>query len=280
MALIRCEGVSLAYGARQILHDISLSVEPGDRLAILGGNGSGKSSLLQLMAGWGAGRHATGSVTWRDRPWVQVPVVERARAVQLAGQIPAQNLSGRAFTVEEELAFGPENLGLPRAEIRARVDRALTLGRIERLAARNPFTLSGGEQQRLVIAAALTLDPQALLLDEPLSNLDPESREAMIAVLEGLPPDLALVMAEIDPAAVAALTRRALFLDGGRVALTGPTPAVLRADAVVQTLGLPALTEAWLRQTGQGPEAAGFLPLTPADLEADRDAAARAFPHA
>jgi energy-coupling factor transport system ATP-binding protein len=274
MDLIRCEALSLAWGSRQVLADISLSVEPGERLAVLGGNGSGKTSLLQILAGWSLGRHATGRVTWQSLPWTRVPVIERARAVQLVGQIPAQNLSGRAFTVEEELAFGPENLGLPRAEIRARVDRALTLGRIEALADRNPFTLSGGEQQRLVIAAALALEPQVLLLDEPLSNLDPESREAMIAVLEGLPPDLALVLAEIDPAAVAALTRRALFLDQGRVTLSGPTPQVLRAAPVVARLGLPALTEAWLRRTGQDPATAGFLPLTPADL----DAAAKALP--
>ncbi|ODQ05375.1 MULTISPECIES: energy-coupling factor ABC transporter ATP-binding protein [Enterobacterales] len=165
-----------------ILGPIDLQLKQGEWLVVLGGNGSGKSLLAQLLAGWYPDL-LTGSVQGLGR--VQNIALDKSRLVSLAPgrqliqQSPQLQLSGCAFTVEQEIAFGPENLGLSDNEIQFRVKEAMALTQCEYLRFRSPSTLSGGEAQRVVIASALAMRPKLLLLDEAFSRLTPNATEQL-----------------------------------------------------------------------------------------------------
>lgn len=153
---------------------------------IIGDNGSGKSTLAQLLAGWfpdflpGALR---GAGVLPGGPIGQMPLVERAQYVQLVQQSPWLQFSGCTFSVEEEIAFGPENLCLPPETILQRIEQAMTITDSLSLRYRHPVNLSGGEAQRVTIASALAMRPQLLLLDEALSRLSPPARHRMLSQL-------------------------------------------------------------------------------------------------
>lgn len=167
---------------KSILGPIDLQLKQGEWLVILGGNGDGKSLLAQLLAGWYPDL-LTGSV--QGMGIVQNIALDKSRLVslapgrQLVQQSPQLQLSGCAFTVEQEIAFGPENLGLSDNEIRFRVKEAMALTQCEYLRFRHPSTLSGGEAQRVVIASALAMHPKLLLLDEAFSRLTPYATQQL-----------------------------------------------------------------------------------------------------
>lgn len=266
--MIEVDDLHVAYGATSVLNGVSLSIRKGERVAILGGNGCGKSTLARWLAGWlenSAHILARGRLTWNGKPWADYSAIDRTSAVQLVGQFPAQHLSGRAFTVAEEVAFGPENLGLPAAEIVYRRDAALAACRLDNLAGRDPFSLSGGEQQRLVIAAALALRPELLILDEPFSNLDPEAREHTAEVLRDLGKDVTLVVIDADPDAALQLAERFVFLQEGKILADGDARTVLLDPKVTDMLGLPISSQSFveiMRERGVDRPALPDLPLS------------------
>ena len=161
-------------------------VKPG-MVAIFGDNGSGKSTLAQLMAGWYPDflpGEITGTGTLLGTPIGHLPLNEQSATIQLVQQSPYLQLSGCTFSVEEEVAFGPENLCLAEAEIMARIDAALTLTECQPLRHRHPATLSGGETQRVVIACAIAMQPKLLILDEAFSRLTPQASEMLLQRLQ------------------------------------------------------------------------------------------------
>jgi len=152
-------------------------------VAILGDNGSGKSTLAQLMAGWYPDflpGKIEGKGLLLGTPVGELSLVERSSAIQLVQQSPYLQLSGCTFSVEEEVAFGPENLCLDEAEILQRIDAALTLTDCQPLRHRHPGTLSGGETQRVVIASALAMQPRLLILDEAFSRLTSQAADRLL----------------------------------------------------------------------------------------------------
>ena len=161
-------------------------VKPG-MVAIFGDNGSGKSTLAQLMAGWYPDflpGEITGTGTLLGTPIGRLPLNEQSATIQLVQQSPYLQLSGCTFSVEEEVAFGPENLCLAEKEIMARIDAALALTECQPLRHRHPATLSGGETQRVVIACAIAMQPKLLILDEAFSRLTPQAREMLLQRLQ------------------------------------------------------------------------------------------------
>lgn len=218
MALVDISGLSVGFADRKILDGIALSLGPGDRVCIVGANGSGKSSLGQAIAGWLVnGPHLSGVVLYNGRPIADIPLAERASLVQYVGQVPMHQLSGRAFTVAEEVAFGPENLNWSVADIEARIADVLKRLDLAHLAERDPFTLSGGEQQRLSIAAAIALSPALLILDEAEANLDVGARRRLASELAAQPADSALLILDAEPDLGLALGCRMLALENGRL---------------------------------------------------------------
>ncbi|MDW6023212.1 ABC transporter ATP-binding protein [Mesorhizobium sp. BAC0120] len=268
MALIDIKNLTFGYGAKgpAVLKGLNLSIESGERLAILGGNGSGKTTLAHWIAGWlprPAMEASQGEVLARGKAWPEWNALDRAATVQFVGQIPMQQLSGFAFTVYDEIVFGPGNLGLSADEIRTRADWAIDICNLRHLVYRDPFTLSGGEQQRLSIAAALVMNPKALVLDEPTGNFDPESRDNLLEQIKGLPRDLTIILFDMALKPALAVAERFVLLDDGGIVADGLPEEVIQHPAAIDMFGLPAVTEAALliRESGKFPGKAR-LPLT------------------
>lgn len=168
------------------LTDISLQADKPGLYGICGGNGSGKTTLAQLLAGFspdflpgtlqGDGLVLGEAIGSRS-------LIEMAQQVQLIQQAPQLQLSGCTFSVEEEIAFGPENLCLAEAEIMMRIEQALTYTDCHALRYRHPATLSGGETQRVVMAGALAMYPRLLLLDEAFSRLTSDATTKLMQQL-------------------------------------------------------------------------------------------------
>ena len=176
---VECIGVGVAYGSNQVLQDITLAIEPGEFFALLGPSGSGKSTLLRLIAGFS---HANrGRVLVDGRDISNVP--PHARNIGMVFQSYAL---WPHMTVYDNVAFGLVERRVPRSEIKRRVGEVLSLVGLADYARRRPNQLSGGQQQRVALARTIVIEPQVLLLDEPLSNLDKKLREQMRLELKRL----------------------------------------------------------------------------------------------
>ena len=227
MALAVAERVSFLYpgAAAPALRDVSVGLSPGQVTLVLGRSGSGKSTLLRAFAaliphfhgGRFSGRvEVAGLDTRRHGP------AALAGTVATLFQDPEDQV---VFTrVLNEVAFGLENVGTPPSEIEARATSALAAVGAEHLADRLVTELSGGELQRVCLAATLSLEPRLLLLDEPTSQLDPEAAEALVELAVGLARErgTAVLMTEQRPALPLELCDRVLFLEDGSLAFDGP----------------------------------------------------------
>jgi energy-coupling factor transport system ATP-binding protein len=222
------DGVRFSYaGGRVALDGVSLAVEDGEHVALLGPSGSGKSTLLRALSGLVPHFHGG---TFGGRVVVGGIDTREARPPELAGIVASvfQDPEDQAVMsrVANEVAFGLENLATPPGQIWPRVEEALTAVGASHLAERDVAELSGGELQRVCLAAALALRPRLLLLDEPTSQLDPEAAESFFDLVESLP--CAVVVSEQRPARPLARADRVVFVDGGRVLLDAA-----RDDALV-----------------------------------------------
>lgn len=166
---VAIENVALHFGATQVLRDINLNVEPGEFFALLGPSGSGKSTLLRLIAGFN--RNQAGRVLIDGHDVSAVPPWQRN-----VGMVFQNYALWPHMTAAQNIAFGLEERRLPTADIKRRVAAVVELVELNGLEQRRPGQLSGGQQQRVAIARTLAIEPQLLLLDEPLSNLDAKLR--------------------------------------------------------------------------------------------------------
>ena len=166
---IDIRNIALSFGQTTVLRDINLRIEPGEFFALLGPSGSGKSTLLRLIAGFN--QHQRGSLLINGQDVTGTPPWLRN-----VGMVFQNYALWPHMTVAQNVAFGLESRKQPRAQIRAKVAAALDLVEMAAYADRRPGQLSGGQQQRVAIARTLAIEPQVLLLDEPLSNLDAKLR--------------------------------------------------------------------------------------------------------
>jgi len=237
--LIRLERVSFSYDVVgqpiPALRDVSLKVEAGEYLALIGANGSGKSTLarhLNALLVPDAGQVWVNGWNTRDkRHWWDI-----RRTVGMVFQNPDSQIV--ATVVEEDVAFGPENLGLPREEIRRRVEDALATVGLAAERERNPQFLSAGQKQRLALAGVLALEPQCIVLDEATALLDPAGRAAVLRVLETLHAQgitIVLITHRMDEAARA---DRIVVLEEGRVAIDALPRQVFRRGIDLRRWGL------------------------------------------
>lgn len=225
---IRFEAVHFTYpGASQAaLRGLSLALAPGELLAVLGPNGSGKSTLAMLANALRVPGEGTVVV---DGLCTSEPadVWDIRSRVGLVMQNPDNQIVGTV--VEDDVAFGPENLGVSRDEIRQRVDRALETVGLTGSERREPHLLSGGQKQRLAIAGALAMQPAYLVLDEPTAMLDTTGRADVLAVLDRLRDTGVGILHITHHLADVSAADRVIVLIGGEIAFSG-TPAQLMAD--------------------------------------------------
>lgn len=229
------------------LQDVDLCLPPGQLLAVMGPTGAGKTTLCLALNGLVP--RAIGG-TLRGNVWVvgyntrHQPVAEVATRVGLVFQDSESQLFN--MTVEDEVAFGLENLGLPAEEIERRVAWALQVVGLSDLGARSPAQLSGGQQRRLALAAVLAMRPRVLVLDEPTADLDPLGRQEIMAIIAGLREQgMSIVLATQDAEVAAQLADRVAVLDAGRLVLEGTPAQVFAQVDRLHSLGLevPQLAE-------------------------------------
>lgn len=214
-----------AHAATPALRDVSLEVAAGEFVGIVGLNGAGKTTLLlalngvvpHLLTGERSGR-----VTVAGRDPASTTVRDMARDVAMVFDDPEAQLSQP--TVADEVALGLENLGVPWAAMARRIGEALDAVGLAGLEARDPMTLSGGEQQRLAIACAIAMRPRILAMDEPTSGLDPAGRAAVFEIARRLNRDegITVIVADHAVEALAEHADRIVVLEGGAIVLDGP----------------------------------------------------------
>ena len=225
--------VRFAYAeqATPVLDGVDLRIDPGELVVLAGPTGVGKSTLLGVVAGLVpafSGGVLRGEVLLDGASVIDLPARERAHAVGFVGQNPPAWFV--TDTLEEELAFGMEQLGLAPATMRRRVEETLDLLGIADLRHRDLRTLSGGQQQRVAIGSVLTTHPRLLVLDEPTSALDPTAAEDVLATLTRLVHDLdvSVLLAEHRLERVVPFADRLCVLEAGGRLRVGDPAEVLR----------------------------------------------------
>ena len=241
MTALTLEKLSVRYGSRQALREVDLSVRSGECVLLAGASGSGKSTLVrclnrlvpQCLPG-----EVSGNVLLDGRPIGHTTVAELSRSVGVVFQNPRTQLLN--VRIEDEVAFGPRNLGLDGDEVERRVTWALDAVGLTHLRPRTTNALSGGERQRLAIAAVLAMGPRLLVLDEPMASLDVAGTRAVVDTVRRLNRDegVTVIVVEHRLGPAAAIADRTLVLDGGEVVADGPTGVVLGDRALLRRLGL------------------------------------------
>jgi len=229
-------GSQLAYPA---LSDISLTIQDGEFLGIIGHTGSGKSTLIQHLNGLLL--PTAGSVLVDGLDTREKKLRKKIRSlVGMVFQYPEYQLFEE--TVERDVAFGPKNMGLDEAEIATRVSEALQLVGLNpsEFAEKSPFELSGGEKRRAALAGILAMRPKYLVLDEPMAGLDPRGRREILALIESLRRDFGtgIVMVSHSMDDVAMYADRIAVLDQGSLFLVDSPEAVFSHSAELLEMGL------------------------------------------
>lgn len=236
--MIEVRGVTFGYPGQRlpVLQDISFEVTPGDFLVILGRNGSGKSTLAKLMNGLLLPGRGQVQVDGMDTSNYKQGMSIRQKVGLLFSNPDNQLVSS---VVEEDVAFGPENLGIESAKIEERVREALRLVSMEDYSKHPPHLLSGGQKQRVAIAGILALRPDYMVLDEPTAMLDPQGREEILATLLRLNREhgtaIILITHLVEEALAAS---RIMVLGHGTVAMHGTPADILVRTRELEELGL------------------------------------------
>ena len=261
---VRLAHVTLRYGDSLALDDVTLEVCRGERVCVLGANGSGKSTLASVICGLLAPDEGDVELAGHAVCTGGVPDLAAYRDARRQLGLVFQNPDDQIVTsvVADDVAFGPENLGVPRAQIAARVARELRRVAMEKYAHADPSRLSGGQRQRVCIAGALAMEPAVLVLDEPSSLLDVRGRAAIMRVMGRLAAAGATLVHVTHFMDEALAADRVIVMQHGRVALEGTPDEVFATKnaQVIEALGLEmpfgARLAAALRQAGAG-QAAG-----------------------
>lgn len=243
--LIEVQSLSHTYASRtslahRALNNIDLEIQPGERVGVVGQTGSGKSTLMQHLAGLlkpTSGRVLLDGVPAHAR---SAAARARRRRIGIAFQYPEEQIFEQ--TVFREIAFGPRNMGVKEKDLPERVRWALSLVGLASspILNRSPFTLSGGETRRLALASVLATRPRVLILDEPTAGLDPRGRATLIESISTWPCDqeITLIIVSHDLASLASAVNRIIMLQEGEVEADGPAKSVLSDTETLSAAGL------------------------------------------
>lgn len=230
---IEMRGVSFSYpDGHRAVSDLSFAIAHGESVGILGANGAGKSTLLSLLMG--VLTPTAGHVLIGDVKYSAKTLPEIRRRLGFVFQNPDDQLFMN--TLCEDIAFGPRNAGLDEAEVALRVQRAMETVGILHLKDRPPYKLSGGEKRAAAIAGVLAMEPDALILDEPTSDLDPRARRRTMALLSGFHHTRIIATHDIDM--VYDLCDRTIILQDGRIMADAKTTDILCDAKRMEAYGL------------------------------------------
>ena len=246
---IRTEHLKFSYDAQSesggvmVFDDLILSIEEGSFVAVLGHNGCGKSTLAKhfnaVLLPEGGSVQVFGMDTSDESLLVDI-----RRTVGMVFQNPDNQMV--ANVVEEDVAFAPENLGVPSEEIRRRVDEALKLVGMYDYRLHAPHLLSGGQKQRVAIAGVIAMRPRCIVLDEPTAMLDPHGREEVISTIERLNREMGITVVLITHHMTEAIrAQRVIVMDAGRILADGTPKEVFPQVELLESVGLtvPATTK-------------------------------------
>ena len=231
--MIHIKNISFAYpDGNQALTHISIDIEEGSTLAVVGANGAGKSTLLALLVGIYMPKE--GQIEIAGIPLKKERLEEIRRKVGFVFQNPDDQLF--MARVYEDITFGPRNFGYSEDEIKEMADRAIAAMKIEHLKNRAPHKLSGGEKRNVAIAAVLAMNPEVLLFDEPNSYLDPKNRRNFIHAMETL--NHTKVIATHDLDMVLDLCERVIILKNGEIFADGKPMELFMDQKLMEESGL------------------------------------------
>ena len=245
--MLELNNVSYRYegAAQNALSGVTMTIEAGEMLAIVGHNGSGKSTLAKHLNGLLLPTGGNVTIDGMDTKNEDALLAIRQR-VGMVFQNPDNQLV--TTIVEEDVGFGPENLGVPPKEIRDRVDAALESVGMTAYADKASHALSGGQKQRIAIAGMLAMQPEVLVLDEATAMLDPEGRREVLEIVKRLHRETGLTVVMITQFMEETLScDRVVVMGGGKLQFSGTPREVFRRSAELRTLGLDVPETVWLR---------------------------------
>ncbi len=271
MAIIETRNLTYTYpyADKPAFKDVTLRIERGEFILLTGPSGCGKTTLCRCFNGLIPhfyGGKLEGEITVAGLKTSEHPIHEIAQHVGLVFQNPENQLF--ALTIEKDVAFGLENLGLPRDEIRRRVDWALKVTGIYDLKDRAPFEVSGGQQQRVAIASVLAMRPEVIVLDEPTSFLDPLSAKKILEVINNLNKDLGItiILVEHRLDLAARYATRVIIMNEGQIILDGePRKVFLESEAALIGVGIPKVVRLYMLLKRAGLNISN-VPLSPEEL--------------
>src|SRR6266498_6023672 len=269
MVIVNLKNVTYKYPLTDspALQNINLQVDEGEFVAIIGPNGAGKSTLCYTLAGFIPHffkGELIGTIEVAGVESLTSSLNEWVLNVGLAFQNPFNQISGAKYTVFEELAFGLENIGVSREEMKVRVEDAMKLTGIRDLANRSPYSLSGGQQQRVALTSILVMQPKVLVLDEPTSQMDPiGTREVFGVIREMAHRGLTVILVEHKVEWIAAFADRVIALKDGSILLEGTPGEVFTSSLLAENgFGISRYTSVARRAKELGLWKKDKLPVT------------------
>ena len=243
MKMIEFQNVSFSYeNGRPVVEDLSFSIGRGETVGLIGANGAGKSTIMKLLLGLVTGE---GKITVDGLPMEKrnLPAIRQKIGFVL------QDSDNQMFmpTVYEDMIFGPRNYGLSKEETERRVDEVLCQLGLQDLKHRYNHKISGGEKRMAAIATILAMEPEAILMDEPSTALDPVNRRTVINTIRGLPQTKLIASHDLDM--ILDTCQRVILLGSGKIVADGDAETILRDKELLEAnrMELPFCLQGWHR---------------------------------
>lgn len=268
MTIIKAEALRYKYPMQDklALDHLSFAIDKGEFIGIIGENGAGKSTLCQALNGLVPHFHKGaygGTVTVAGKIVHETSVGELSAIIGMVFENPAVQITGAKLTVYEEIAFGLENLGLPRLTIIERVDEAIELLNLTEVRDRSPFALSGGQMQRVAIAAMIAMRPEIMVFDEPTSQLDPRGAAEVFEAIETLSRNgVTVLVVSHQMERLARHADRIMLMHGGRLVAFDTPERLFTMDFSGISVRRPVYTEIVRTVQKAGGISAETVPVT------------------